>query len=265
MRNKTSKAGLRQGRSRAILFALLGLMVGPFPLLSQYGQGGPPAPGRDVSSNQPNLSVGGQGGSLYFGKDELTYVTASGTTNRVEKEVALGDGIQVLTNGTFRVGQGKERTFKRGELLMPDGMLLKPDGSLGSVVDHVVMVKNQVMVFRDGESSILASTMKLGDGTTITPDGFNAKPGGVRLRLLDGLMFRLDGRQILAKDSIMLREGKVWVQKDGSSFQVPRDSSLIMNEGTKVFGDGTVVRADGTPGQLKEGDLVLVEGAVRKY
>jgi hypothetical protein len=195
----------------------------------------------------------------------LTYAVQGGATNQLLEPLALPEAIQVLTNGTFTVKEGKERPLKEGQVLLPDGTLINADGSVTPVVDHVAMIKNRVVVCRDGEFSNLPGPMTLGDGSTVTSDGFYTRPGGTSLQLLDGLMFRLDGRPIPAKDTVMLKSGKVRVQKDGSSFDVPPDRTLMMNDGTKVFGDGTLVRMDGTTRKLSEGEIVLLTGAIRNY
>jgi hypothetical protein len=54
------------------------------------------------------------------------------------------------------------------------------------------------------------------------------------------------------------------VQKDGSSLTLALGRSLVMNDGTKVMGDGTVIMSDGRTLSLTEGQIVTVEGVVRK-
>jgi hypothetical protein len=37
-----------------------------------------------------------------------------------------------------------------------------------------------------------------------------------------------------------------------------------MNDGTKVLGDGTVIRFSGEQSKLSEGQILIIEGVVRK-
>ena len=39
--------------------------------------------------------------------------------------------------------------------------------------------------------------------------------------------------------------------------------SIMMNEGTKVFGEGKVVSKDGTITNLREGQIITIEGVVK--
>ncbi len=198
-------------------------------------------------------------------KDGIMKVVQGGQTSDMEKEVKLQHDITVMTNGTFKVKDGKERALQEGQILSADGMLTSPDGSIVPVFDNILAKNGLSMITRDGETTPLASNFTLGDGRIITPDGYIIQRDGLRLKLLDGQMYQLDGKAILAKDSVTLREGKVWVQKDGAQFEVMPGRSLMMNDGTKVLGDGTVVMTDGTQRKLAEGEILTLQGVVRKY
>jgi len=197
-------------------------------------------------------------------KEGVTWQIQGETTKRLEKELAWPNEIKVLTNGIFQVKAGKERRLQEGQILGEDGRLTSPDGSVVPVMEHLVMKNGQVLMVKDGISSALQGDVTLGDGSTVTQDGFYAKPGGVRSKLLDGQMFQLDGQTIAAKDTVILIAGKVRVQKDGTLFDVPPGRSLMMNDGAKVFGDGTVLMKDGTTRQLTEGVILVMEGVVRR-
>jgi len=54
------------------------------------------------------------------------------------------------------------------------------------------------------------------------------------------------------------------VQKDGSVLTLDPGRSIMMNDGTKVTSDGTVIMSDGRTISLAEGQIVTVEGVVRK-
>lgn len=191
-------------------------------------------------------------------------VWQGGKSTPATEAVELPDAIKVQTNGTYTVANGKERKLNEGETLNRDGMLARPDGSLAPVFDHVMMKRGKVALMKDGETSVVSSTIIVPGGTSVYADGSVMLPTGSRRRLLDGELFRLDGKAIATKDTITLQQGKVMVQKDGSMFSVAAGRNLTMNDGTKVFGDGTVIKADGTRVTLREGDVITIDGVVRK-
>jgi hypothetical protein len=198
-----------------------------------------------------------------FAKGGRVCVVANGATNLLEKELTLPNEIKVKTNATFRVKGGKERKLEEGQVLGADGVLTSPDGSVAPVFDNLAVKRGKVVLFKDGDASVLQSEYLLGDGFRITPEAYRVAPDGFQEKLLDGQMFRLDGQSIPVRDTITLANGKVRVQKDGSMLDVPLGRSMMMNDGTKVFGDGTVVFRDGSTRKLSEGEILAVEGLVR--
>jgi len=195
-------------------------------------------------------------------KSRKLLVSTGGEFTVTTNLVKLPFDIVVSTNLTYRVGKGKDRPFEEGQILNADGMLLNPDGTTYPVYDHVTMSRNQIRVMKDGDYSNLSGSMKLGDGSIISDDCYVKRSTGARFRLLDGQYFRLSGAAVASKDTISLRNGRVVVQKDGSSFSVARGATLMMNDGTKVFGEGYVIKRDGSRADLAEGQTLTVEGVV---
>jgi hypothetical protein len=196
-------------------------------------------------------------------KDGQTVVVKGGAMLPLEEEVTFPNDLKVFTNGTYVVKQGKPRELKEGQSLGADGMLTSLDGSILPVFDHVTLKQGRVQVMRDGVLKPLTGEETFGDGVRVSPDGYVLTKTGRRVRLLDGQLFRLDGGEVPAKDSITFKGGKVTVQKDGSVLSVPPRGSIMMNDGTKVFGDGTVVPKEGAPRKLAEGETLTIEGVVR--
>lgn len=197
-------------------------------------------------------------------KDGKVLVQRNGVSTPASDKVELPFDIVVLTNATYTVKGGKARTLHEREILRPDGTLTKPDGSTMTVLDVVTMNRGHVLVFKDGASSELGAVLKLADGSTVTPAGDFTPAGGSPRRLLDGEIIRLEGGALPARDSITLLKGRVQVQKDGSTLTVNSRSSIMMNDGTKVLGDGTVIKPNGERTTLHEGEIILLEGVVRK-
>lgn len=178
----------------------------------------------------------------------------------LKEDLDLNATIKVSTNGTFTVNKGKPRELKEGQILNKDGMLQSPDGKLEPVIDHAVLVKGKMMIYKDGTGTPLTREMTLPNGTRIDPSGTVRTFDGKLRRLIEGQMFQLDGTVVPAKDTVALLKGKVVVQKEGEQYEVQRGRTIMMNDGTKVFGEGYVVKRDGSRLTLAEGQILTVEG-----
>lgn len=193
-------------------------------------------------------------------KGDQMLVDRAGQTEPMTADVTLPGDISVSTNGTFRVAGGKPRPLRDGDRLEADGMLTSADGRLVPVFDHLTKQGTQVLLVRDGQSQPLSQPFVLSNGIRVLPDGTLQLPSGRIRRLLDGQLLSLTGAVIAAHDTVTLRQGVVWVQKDGAQFSLARGRSLMMNDGTKVFGDGNVVRPDGQKLKLVEGQILKLPG-----
>jgi hypothetical protein len=67
----------------------------------------------------------------------------------------------------------------------------------------------------------------------------------------------------MAKDHIMMKDGKVMMIKEGKS--MPMDKELTLTNGSKVTVDGTVTMKDGTTMMMKEGDMMSMDGEMVKH
>ena len=187
-----------------------------------------------------------------------------GELTPLTEELTMPGGIEVFTNGTFRVKEGKTRLLKEGEILRADGYLVKPDGAVMPVFDHIAMSKGRVMVFKDGEDEALSAPLTFPDGSVINPDGSYWRPAGSygrRSRLAEGRLLTLEGVSLGGLDTISLRNGKVVVHKSGTL--IPLQSSnqtTAMSDGTRVRGDGLISYPGGATTQLVEGQTVAVPG-----
>jgi hypothetical protein len=191
-------------------------------------------------------------------------VFKGGESRALEQELKFPGGVTVLTNGTFAVKEGRPRAFKEGQTLSKDGRLLHADGSIETVFDHVAMRRGATFVVKDGESAPVRGEYRLGDGTRVRADGFVFFPDGRQRYLLDGEVLRLEGGAVAAVDTVTLKNGKVIMQKDGSMLTLERGRTMMMSEGTKVFGEGYLIKRDGTRVDLAEGQIILLEGVVRR-
>jgi hypothetical protein len=178
----------------------------------------------------------------------------------LDQDLQLSAELKVSTNGTFFVCGGPARPLREGQALSADGLLTSPDGSAAPVFDHVAMRQGKPCLVKDGVISALTTELRLGDGSRVTPEGVRVARDGRRSRMLDGQWFRLDGQALPAKDTVLLKDGAVIVQKDGSTLTLRPAQSLMMNDGTKVFGNGSLVFSDGRKKVLVEGERLTLDG-----
>lgn len=191
---------------------------------------------------------------------------AGGETFTPTNSVVMPFGIKVMTNLTYTVNAGRERKLLEGQILDKDGMLQSPDGSLMPVMDHVTQTGGRVMAFKDGVMTPVTGEMQLANGSRVLADGTFVRKSGERLRLMDGQLIKIEGASLSATDTAMLKDGRVVVQKDGSSIPIKLrpTQSMMMSDGTKVLGDGTVIGKDGRTSKLAEGEIFRIEGVRRR-
>jgi len=67
----------------------------------------------------------------------------------------------------------------------------------------------------------------------------------------------------MAKDHIMMKDGKVMMMKEGKS--MPLDKEVTLTNGSKVTVDGTVTMKDGTKMTMKDGDMMTMDGEMMKH
>lgn len=210
------------------------------------------------------LARGGDQPDAVTLKDHKTFAIFGDNLAAMQDNVQFPEDVVATTNGTFTVGKGKERKLVEGQSLRRDGWLLNPDGSVQPVVDHVTMKKGKVLVVRDGQNEPLAKPMTFANGMYIAPDGSCIYPGSKRTRLMDGQLFRLDGTPIASKDTVSKKGGAVVVQKDGTLISLKPVQIMGMNDGTRVYGTGRIEKQDGSAFQLREGQTILLDGALVK-
>jgi hypothetical protein len=195
-------------------------------------------------------------------KDNRVWTGSIDSQVQTEKDVSVALAVVVKTNGVFTVNGGTERKLLEGQSIQSDGNMVSPDGSIMPVFDHVVVRAGKTVFVKDGVSTPLSQAYSLGNGGQMMPDGYLVEPGGRRIRLLDGQLVKLDGTYFPAKDTALMRQGQVTVQKDGSLLRVGANSSMMMNDGTRIYGDGRVVSRDGKVTRLQENQVLQIEGVV---
>lgn len=198
--------------------------------------------------------------SVLFRDGQVTVVREDGNRAAATNTIAFPGSIQVMTNGTFTVGEGRKRKLASGDSLGADGNLTSPDGTVTPVADHIVMKRGRLMLVKDGDSAPVTSEVSLGNGSRVKPDGSVTGSDGRVSRMLDGQIARLSGAAIPTTDTVTVKNGVVSLQKDGGRVTLRRGQSIMMSDGTKVLGDGTVIKPDGTKTKVAEGAIHKVTG-----
>lgn len=204
----------------------------------------------------------GQDADAVTVKDKIAYALNGDKSEALTAELTFPDKVVVNTNGSFKVADGKERQLLEGQVLRRDGWLVNTDGSVQPVVDHLGMKAGKVYVVRDGQSTALDASITLPNGMSVGPDGYGSGLPGGRNRILDGQLFRLDGTSIPGKDTVTLKGGQVVVQRDGTLIPLASMQIMGMSDGTRVSGNGSIQKHDGSTFKLREGQTILIEGAV---
>jgi hypothetical protein len=207
-------------------------------------------------------AMAGDGADAVTVKDKQAYAMQGDRQEALTAELNFPDEVVVNTNGSFKVGKGKERELQAGQVLRRDGWLVNQDGSAEPVVDHLAMKEGKAYVVRDGQATPLKATMVFPNGMSVAPDGYGSGFPGGRNRLLDGQLFRLNGASIPGKDTVAMKNGRVVVKKDGTQIPLAPPSVMGMNDGTRVGGNGVIQKQDGSTIQLREGQTVLIDGAI---
>lgn len=194
-------------------------------------------------------------------KDNKVFAIRGDKLEILSTNLSLPFDVEATTNGTFTVGEGKERQIKEGQVVRNDGWLLNPDGSIEPVFDHVVMKNGRVYVVRDGQASAISKQFVFPNNITVDPDGTGSNLPGGQTRMQDGQLFRMDGTPVQARDTVTLKDGRVVVQKEGTLIPLSPVQMMGMSDGTRVFGTGRIQKMDGTIIELHEGKTIFLEGA----
>ena len=213
--------------------------------------------GASIVQAQANPAVGGV--TL---NGNTAYRIQNGHLSALTNKLTLPFQVEVNTNGEFTVGKGGKRQLQPGQVIRNDGWLTSPNGSVQPVYDHIAVQEGKVIVVRDGQPKTLTEPMTCTNNLHLSPDGYAVYPDGLRKRLLDGQLFRLDGTPIQAEDAVTLANGQVVVQKSGTLVHLLPVQMMGMDDGTKIYGDGTVQRFNGPTFKLHEGQTVLIKGIV---
>src|SRR6266404_2614415 len=188
------------------------------------------------------------------------FVVKSDQPEKLDKELDLPGGLSVSTNGVVKT-QGKEVELKEGQKLTLDGYWLGDDGLLVPFQDHYTLKDGKVYFVQNGMFKPVNEEVVFKNGVRLKTDGTINTSSGMVLRLQSGQMLSPDGEPLQAKDHVMMKDGKLLIQRDGAFVTLAPGTLMGMSDGTKVKSDGTIITQGGQTFTLKEGDRLTLDGA----
>jgi hypothetical protein len=193
-------------------------------------------------------------------KNGRAYVVAGARGAYLKRALALTPELIVTTNGVIEIaGDGEERLTDSKRLTL-DGFWISADGTLQVFKPHYLMKNGALYVVKSGVLARLEQDVTFANGNVLRLDGFLAS-GSRLIRLQDGQRLDLSGEVIPALDHVMMVNGGLVLQKDGSIITLPSISTMGMSEGTRVTGAGVITLPSGEQFELSEGQRLTLTGA----
>ena len=194
-------------------------------------------------------------------KDGGVYLVENNESALLEKALELTPQLTVLTNGIIKITGDGEEELSEGRRVTSDGFWLNDDGTLVSFQPHYMMKDRGLYLVKSGVFKRVDQDVTFGNGTVLRTDGALLTPDGRLIRLQDGQMLTVTGQTIPALDQVMMIDGKLVLQKDGSIIPLPVRSTIGMSDGTTVTGNGLITRPTGQQFMLDQGQRLTLDGA----
>jgi hypothetical protein len=194
-------------------------------------------------------------------KGDAVFVVTNRQSTLLDHDLILTPELKVMTNGIIKVSPGEEKKLLEGCKLTLDGFWLNDDGMLAQFKPHYILKDRGLFLVEDGIYRKANEEIAFKNGALLRTDGTVVTPGGGMIRLQDGQGLTAEGQTLHALDHIMMNNGKLVLQKDGSIVDLPSGRTIGMSDGTKVTGDGLVTKRSGEQIQLREGQRLTVDGA----
>jgi hypothetical protein len=172
-------------------------------------------------------------------KNGRGFVVAGAQGAYLERALALTPELTVTTNGVIEIARHGKEQLTESKRLTLDGFWISSDGTLQAFKPHYLMKNGALYVVKSGVLARQEQDVAFANGNVLRLDGFLAS--GTRLiRLQDGQRLDLNGEVIPALDHIMMVNGRLVLQKDGSIVPLASISAIGMSEGTRVTGAGVI-------------------------
>jgi hypothetical protein len=142
-----------------------------------------------------------------------------------------------------------------------DGFWLGQDGTLIYFKPHYLLKARTLLMVKSGLFDRVGRDVTFRNGSVLRTDGTLLTAYQRVIRLQDGQMLGLNGEAIPALDHVMMVDGRLVLQKDGSIIPLPPVSLIGMSEGTRVTGTGIIIKPNGEQITLADGQRLTLEGA----
>lgn len=123
-------------------------------------------------------------------------ITENGETKPVVDDVKLFDGTVVRADGTVIIPGDVRTDLREGDTMSFGGTITRAaTGTVEITADGVIMKDGQIMISKDGKTSVMSKDfVALDDGTKVTKYGTVIAPNGQSSVLKDGEEILMDGR-----------------------------------------------------------------------
>jgi hypothetical protein len=179
----------------------------------------------------------------------------------LEHEFILTADLKVMTNGTIQITSGGEIQLQEGRKVSMDGFWMNDDGTLVQFKPHYLVKERELFFVEDGVFTRVDHDLTFYNGAVLGTDGIVTTRDQRKFQLQDGQALTADGKTLPALDQVMMINGQLVLQKDGSIVPLPIVSTMGMSEGTRVKGNGMITSPNGSQFTLKEGQRIILAGA----
>lgn len=107
-----------------------------------------------------------------------------GKMSQMHKEMKLGNGTMVSTNGMLKMKNGQTMMLKNGEMINIHGMIMK---------NYIKMKEGKMMMMKDGRMILMGKEMKMSNGAMVSPNGKVKMKDGHAMMMKNGQMMDMNG------------------------------------------------------------------------
>ena len=192
------------------------------------------------------------------------FVVTNNQSALLEHEFILTTDLNVMTNGIIKIKGDGQVKLQEGRKVSLDGFWMNDDGVLAQFKPHYMMKDGGLMFVEDGIFTRVDHAVVFKNGTVLGTDGVVLTRDQRMTRLQDGQALTVEGKTLPALDQVMMSNGNLVLQKDGSIVALPAGRTIGMSDGTKVQGGGVITRKSGEQVMLKEGQRLVLDGAAMR-
>jgi hypothetical protein len=193
-------------------------------------------------------------------KNGKAYMVTNSESVLLEKTFTITPELKLTTNGVLKLGGDKEEKLPEGRRITLDGFWWQSDGTLVQFQPHYLLKERKLYLVKSGVFSPVEQNVSFNNGVTLQTDGSIVTSDGRLIRLQDGQMLTTSGQTLAALDHVMMINGKLILQKDGSLIPIAPITAIGMSDGTSVAATGVITKPNGEQITLEEGQRLTLPG-----